>query len=53
MKIFLQQTVNNGVTYYYSSALKATGYYDKPNGLVTIGVYGTGYTGNSYARYFK
>jgi len=33
-------------TYYYSSDLKATGYYNKPNGLITIAVYGTGYTGN-------
>ena len=33
-------------TYYFSSAIKATGYYNKPNGLITIAVYGTGYTGN-------
>ena len=33
MKIF-QQTVNKNI--HYSSSLKATGYYDKPNGLVTI-----------------
>ena len=46
---FQQQTIN-GVVYYCGSALKATGYYDKPNGLVTLGVYGTGYTGNFYIQ---
>ena len=46
---FQQQTINS-VVYYYSSSLKATGYYDKPNGLVTLGVYGTGYTGNFYIQ---
>ena len=42
--------VINTVTYYYSSALKATGYFNKPNGLVTLAVYGTGYTGNFYVE---
>ena len=42
--------VINSETWYYSSALKATGYYNKPNGLVTLAVYGTGYTGNFYVQ---
>ena len=42
---FTSQVVGSD-TYYYSSDLKATGYYNKPNGLITIAVYGTGYTGN-------
>ena len=46
---FTTQVVNS-VTYYYSSALKATGYYNKPNGLVTLGVYTTGYTGNFWVE---
>ena len=43
-------SVVNSVTYYYSSALKATGYYNKPNGIVTLAVYGTGYTGNFWVE---
>ena len=46
---FTTQVINT-VTYYYSSALKATGYFNKPNGLVTLAVYGTGYTGNFYVE---
>ena len=46
---FTTQVINS-VTYYYSSALKATGYFNKPNGLVTLAVYGTNYTGNFYVE---
>ena len=46
---FTTQVINT-VTYYYSSALKATGYFNKPNGLVTLAVYGTNYTGNFYVE---
>lgn len=42
--------VENSTTFYYSSIIKATGYYDKPNGLITLAVYGTGYTGNFYVE---
>lgn len=37
-------------TFYYSSALKSTGYFDKPNGLITLAVYGTAYTGHFYVQ---
>lgn len=40
----------NSVTYYYSSQMKSTGYFDKPNGLITLAVYGTNYTGTFYAQ---
>jgi hypothetical protein len=46
---FTTQVINT-VTYYYSSAMKATGYYNKPNGLITLAVYGTAYTGNFYVQ---
>ena len=46
---FTTQVINT-VTYYFSSALKATGYFNKPNGLVTLAVYGTNYTGNFYVE---
>jgi len=46
---FTTQVINTD-TYYYSSALRATGYYNKPNGLITIAVYGTGYTGNFWVQ---
>ena len=48
-KIFTGATENN-VTYYYSSMFKATGYFNKPNGLITLAVYATGYTGNFYVQ---
>ena len=40
----------DSTTYYYSSALKATGYFNKPNGLITLAVYSTGYTGNFWVE---
>lgn len=40
----------DGVTYYCSSQLKSTGFYDKPNGLITLAVYGNDYTGNFYVQ---
>ena len=43
-------SVVNTTTYYYSSAMKATGYYNKPNGLITLAVYSTGYTGNFWVQ---
>lgn len=46
---FTTQVIDT-VTYYFSSALKATGYFNKPNGLVTLAVYGTGYTGNFWVE---
>ena len=36
--------------YYYSGKLFGPSYYKKPQGLVTIAVYGTGYTGKFYVQ---
>ena len=30
--------------------MKASGYFNKPNGLITLAVYGTNYTGKFYAQ---
>ena len=36
--------------YYYSGKLYGPSYYKKPNGLITIAVYATGYTGKFYVQ---
>ena len=46
----VDNNVSPAVTYYYSSTMKATGFYNKPNGLVTLAVYSTSYTGNFWVQ---
>ena len=50
---FIEQfdtSTDPATSYYYSSIMKSTGYFNKPTGLITLAVYGTNYTGNFFAQ---